>query len=124
MGRPTSSRRPRQTVWICLGSNIEPEPNLRLAVSHLARETRLEAVSRVFESPPVGAPGTPRYLNAALRLRTDRGARSLKLEVLRPLEARLGRVRRADRNAPRTIDLDIALYDRIQDLLADYRAGQ
>jgi 7,8-dihydro-6-hydroxymethylpterin-pyrophosphokinase len=50
-------------------------------------------------------------LNAALLLLTEMSPARLKFEHLRPIEAALGRIRTENRNAPRTIDLDIALYD-------------
>ena len=53
----------------------------------------------------------PAFLNAAIELRTRSGPRELKRAVLRRIEQHLGRVRGEDRNAPRTIDLDIAIFD-------------
>ncbi len=47
----------------------------------------------------------------AVLITTSLTAKNLKDTVLRPLEASLGRVRSADKNAPRTIDLDIVLFD-------------
>lgn len=96
-------------VLLVLGSNIEPRRNLQRAVARLAGELEVQAVSGVWESEPYGAPGTPAFLNAAVRLRCALGPRSLK-RLLRRIEAELGRRRTSDRNAPRTIDLDIALY--------------
>ena len=55
------------------------------------------------------APGTPTYLNAAVAVETDLDPDYLKHAVLRPIEARLGRRRSEDPNAPRTIDIDIAI---------------
>ncbi len=97
------------TVFITLGSNIEPRANLERAISRLRRELDLEAVSGVWESEPYGAPGTPRFLNAAVRFRTALAPAALK-RLLRRIEADLGRRRQGDRDAPRTIDLDIALF--------------
>jgi len=66
-------------------------------------------VSSVWESVAFGAPEAPRFFNAAVRLRTALAPTELKRR-LRRIEAELGRRRGPDRNAPRTIDLDIALY--------------
>ena len=95
-------------VFVTMGSNIEPAANLERALERLEGELEVEAVSGVWESEPQGAPGTPRFLNAAVRLRTELPRDRLK-RLLRRIEADLGRRRGADRNAPRTIDLDIAL---------------
>lgn len=83
----------------------------------LDRAIGVSAVSRAYEGAPVGAPGTPRFLNAAVAIRTALSASELKFSVLRPIEARLGRVRTSDPNAPRTIDIDIALIPGV--VLAD-----
>lgn len=77
----------------------------------------LLGISRIYETEPVGAPGSPRFLNAAALLRSRLPPRTLKLRHLRPLEARLGRERGDDPNAPRTIDIDLALHgDRVLEL--------
>ena len=100
---------PASTVFVTLGSNIEPRTNLVRAVARLARELDVESVSGVWESEPHGAPGTPRFLNAAVRLATRLQPLELKA-LLRRIEADLGRRRAGDRNAPRPIDLDIAIF--------------
>lgn len=100
----------RTEVILGLGSNLDPEANLVLAVVRLARALEVLAVSAVYESDPVGAPGTPRFLNAALLTRTEDTAARLKHGLLRPLEAELGRRRSTDPNAPREIDIDILLF--------------
>jgi len=69
----------------------------------------VDRVSRAYEADPLGAPGTPRFVNAAVAVRTSMDLVELKYRVLRPIEARLGRVRTWDPNAPRTIDIDIAM---------------
>ena len=98
-------------VCLLLGSNIRPEYNLPLAVAQFRLELTVLQVSSVWESEPVGGNG-PCYLNAALLAVSSWDALLLKQRILLPLEARLGRVRSADKNAPRPIDLDIILFDR------------
>jgi 2-amino-4-hydroxy-6-hydroxymethyldihydropteridine diphosphokinase len=111
-------------VLITLGSNIAPETNLPRAVWMLRQNHHLivRAVSRVYESAPINAAGEiapyqDTFLNAAALVETDYySAFSLKYNVLRFVEKCLGRVRTADKFAPRPIDLDIALYgDRVID---------
>lgn len=97
-------------AFIVLGSNIEPERNLPLALERLRRSLEVVAVSSVYRTLPVGREDVPVFLNAAVAVRTDRDPADLKFNVLRSIEADLGRVRGADRNAPRTIDLDLVLY--------------
>ncbi len=95
---------------LLLGSNIRPEFNLPLAIDQLREHLSILGISRVWETASVGSAG-PDFLNAALLAGTPLDRQSLKSEVLTPLEARLGRVRSADKNAPRPIDLDIILFD-------------
>lgn len=112
-----------EPVFITLGSNIEPERHLPQAVALLRQNYRLamRGVSRVYAFPPVDAVGEvdatqPAFLNAAVLVETGYyGPLRLKYEVLRFIETCLGRVRTADKFAPRTIDLDIALFgSRVQ----------
>jgi 2-amino-4-hydroxy-6-hydroxymethyldihydropteridine diphosphokinase len=97
-------------VCLLLGSNIRPERNLPLAVQQLGSRMAILRASSVWESQAVGARG-PNFLNAALLCETPLGAEALKWQVLRPLEARMGRVRNKDKNAPRPIDFDIITVD-------------
>jgi 2-amino-4-hydroxy-6-hydroxymethyldihydropteridine diphosphokinase len=98
-------------VFVALGSNIDGERNLREAVRRLALYCRLLAVSPVYETAPIGTTDQPNFLNAAALIETDLTAAELKTQVLQRIEQELGRVRTADKNAARTIDLDIALFD-------------
>lgn len=110
---PAASQRAagRRRVLLALGSNVAPESHLPWAVDELADLGVVGARSRVWESAPVGYADQPRFLNAAVRLETSLAPRELRA-ALRRLEARLGRVRDPEnRNGPRTIDLDIALYE-------------
>ena len=103
-------------VFVAMGSNIDPLGNMPAAAEMLADALEVSSVSSVYETDPVGRIDQPRFLNAALLARTTLTPEELKLGLLRPIEARLGRVRTSDRNAPRTIDLDIALFG---DLVVD-----
>jgi 2-amino-4-hydroxy-6-hydroxymethyldihydropteridine diphosphokinase len=103
-----------ETVYLTIGSNVEPRRNLPRALRLLAERLPVLAVSPVYESDPVGAPGGPRFLNAAVAITAELGPQELKEGILRPVEWLLGRVRGDDRNAPRPVDLDIALHgDRV-----------
>lgn len=104
-------------VVVLLGSNIDKERNLPAAVRLLRASVAVAAVSPVYETAPVGAGDAPHFLNAAVLLLTTQTAAELKDGLLSDVEQALGRERTADRNAPRTIDLDIALYD---DAIFDY----
>ena len=98
-------------ICLLLGSNIQPEKNLPLAVNLLQKQLTILQTSSVWESKSVGS-DSANILNAALLGLTSLEAEILKKQVLRPLEAQLGRVRTRDKNAPRTIDIDILLFDQ------------
>ncbi len=98
-------------AYLSLGSNLDKERNLPAAVDLLARHGALRATSAVFETAPVGNPHDPAFFNAAVALETDLPPDELKHQVLASIEQQLGRQRSADPNAPRTIDIDISLYD-------------
>jgi dihydroneopterin aldolase/2-amino-4-hydroxy-6-hydroxymethyldihydropteridine diphosphokinase len=108
--RTRADLKPVNRAFISLGSNIAPERHLPQAVQRLAERCRLLATSPVYETKPVGKADQPHFLNAAVLVETDLSAFELKTQVLQPIEQELGRVRTADKNAPRTIDLDISLF--------------
>lgn len=99
------------TVYILLGSNIDKEKNLPAAVRLLAETCELKAVSAVYETAPVGLLEQPNFFNAVVAIETDLEAAELKIQILSKIEQRLKRVRQADKNAPRTIDADIVLFN-------------
>jgi 2-amino-4-hydroxy-6-hydroxymethyldihydropteridine diphosphokinase len=115
-GRYTFAVTATAPILITLGSNIDPAVNLARAIALLAGRLAVRAVSPVYETAPAAGASGPAFLNAAVLVDTDLPPAALKFEVLRAIEADLGRVRVADKNAPRTIDLDLALYgDRVID---------
>lgn len=95
---------------LLLGSNIQPEKNLTLGLNLLRNMVTISRLSSVWETPSVGSSG-PDFLNLAALITTPLKATELKAQVLRPLEKQLGRVRSANKNAPRTFDIDIILFD-------------
>jgi 2-amino-4-hydroxy-6-hydroxymethyldihydropteridine diphosphokinase len=97
-------------LCLLLGSNIQPERNLPLAIDLLQNRLTILRISSVWETSPIGSNG-PNFLNAALLAQTCFEQKTLKLQILIPLESKMGRVRSADKNAPRPIDLDIILFD-------------
>src|SRR5512142_1008004 len=97
-------------VYLSLGSNIDPEANLPRAIEMLRMYGRVKDISGVWESHAVGSDG-PNFLNASVLLETDVPPAELKQRLTLPIETAMGRVRTADKNAPRPIDLDVMLVD-------------
>jgi len=100
-------------AYLSLGSNIDPEVHLPAAVRELSHYGRVVRTSRVWQTPPVGFAGQSDYLNAAVLLETPLSPADLRDNAIDAIERRLGRVRDPQNvNAPRTIDIDIVLYNR------------
>ena len=97
-------------VYIGLGANVgNREANLRMALRGMTRMSRVEAVSALYESEPVG-PEQPVYYNAVCCIETGLEPASL-LRFLQGLEHEIGRRPGGPRWGPRPIDLDILLYE-------------
>lgn len=107
-------------VYVGLGSNLEdPRAQVSRALEELAAlpDSALCAKSSLYRTPPMGPPGQPDYINAVARLRTALSPHAL-LDALQALEQGHARVREV-RWGPRTLDLDILLYDAMH--IADTR---
>jgi 2-amino-4-hydroxy-6-hydroxymethyldihydropteridine diphosphokinase len=108
-----AERRPKEVrdAYVALGSNLgDRRAHLAAAVAALERTPGIEvvAMSALYETEPVGPP-QGRYLNAVVRLRTGLAPDAL-LERLLEIESAEGRRRGPERNAPRSLDLDLLLY--------------
>ena len=98
-------------VYLGLGANVGNRlANLRLALARMRTFARLEAVSRLYETAPVGLGEQPAFLNAACRVTTGLEPAAL-LRFLKNLEWEIGRRPGGPLGGPRPIDLDILLYD-------------
>lgn len=76
------------------------------AITLLKDVGKVEAVSSVWRSAAVGSPG-PAFLNTAILFLSSLSSRELRIQVLQKIEKQMGRIRTSDKNAPRTIDIDI-----------------
>ena len=103
-------------VYLALGSNLaDPLHQVRNALDALDAipQTRRAAVSSFYRTPPYGPPDQPDYLNAAVALDSELSPEAL-LDHTQRIELEQGRVRKAERWGPRTLDLDILLFgDRV-----------
>jgi 2-amino-4-hydroxy-6-hydroxymethyldihydropteridine diphosphokinase len=104
---------PGHTAYLGLGANLgDPATTLAAARDALVRlpQSRLSACSALYRAAPVGGPtGQPDYLNAVVALATDLPPARLLAHCL-ALEEHFGR-RRTLRWGPRTLDVDLLLYD-------------
>jgi 2-amino-4-hydroxy-6-hydroxymethyldihydropteridine diphosphokinase len=112
-------------VALTLGSNIDKERNLPEAVRLLREMCALTkpdtepvevigfmmAVAPVYETAPTGLLDQPNFFNTAVLIKTSLSATEVKETIIAAIETKLKRVRQDDKNAPRTIDIDIALFN-------------
>jgi len=97
---------------LALGSNINSEENIRAALKMLAAATHLVSVSSIWKTKPVGLLAQADFLNGAALIMTPLSAAEIKATLIGPIEQALQRIRQADKNGPRTIDLDIVLFNQ------------
>jgi 2-amino-4-hydroxy-6-hydroxymethyldihydropteridine diphosphokinase len=101
---------------IGFGSNIKPDKNIAAALQEIGRAHRVLAASSLERTRPVGpagqasAPDQPDFLNGACLVETSVDRPRFR-EWLKQLEDRMGRRRRGDKFGPRTIDLDIVVWN-------------
>jgi 2-amino-4-hydroxy-6-hydroxymethyldihydropteridine diphosphokinase len=100
------------TAIICAGSNINPEDNIKKAGEILLKELDVPACARLLRTKPVGFTDQPDFINTAFLVRTGLEHAALA-EYLKSVETRLGRVRTGNKFGPRTIDLDIAVFNGV-----------
>ena len=102
-------------AYIALGSNLaSPLDQVNAAMTALGEipQSRIVAVSSLYRTPPLGPPDQPDNLNAAVALETDLTPETL-LDHTQRIELQQGRVRKAERWGPRTLDLDIMLFGNL-----------
>ncbi|HSV32188.1 MAG TPA: 2-amino-4-hydroxy-6-hydroxymethyldihydropteridine diphosphokinase [Atribacteraceae bacterium] len=93
-----------------VGSNIQPEKHLKLAKALIARHHRLLGKSSVVRTAPLGDPNQSDYLNCAWKIATVLDRESFKA-FLKATEEQLGREKSSPPHAPRTIDLDLIVWN-------------
>lgn len=97
-------------TFIAVGANIAPERNIVRGLDLLRERVTVWAVSPFYWSRALRRPEQPDYLDGIVCARTAMPARALKFDVLRSIEAAVGRVRSADAYAARELDMDLILY--------------
>ncbi|MDP6923911.1 MAG: 2-amino-4-hydroxy-6-hydroxymethyldihydropteridine diphosphokinase [Candidatus Scalindua sp.] len=98
-------------AYIGVGSNIEPESNITDALTRLSKHVDITGISSFYKTAPLLRENQDYYLNGVWQITTSMLPGKLKFGVLRRIEKELHRNRESDKYAPRTIDLDILLYN-------------
>lgn len=105
----TTSR--EHTVYLALGSNVgNRQEHLTAAITGLRKVVDVDAISSIYETEPSGYLEQLHFLNMVCRGKTQLSPHDL-LIYSKALEQAGGR-QTTFRNGPRTIDIDILLYDR------------
>ncbi len=102
------------TIYLGLGSNLgDRRANIDKSLSLLVENgINILKHSTIIETEPVGGPEQNKFLNSVIKAETELSPFEL-LEVINNIEKNLGRVRTIV-NGPRTIDIDILLYNKIK----------
>ncbi len=99
-------------VYIGIGSNLKDKfTNIKLALWHLKTLGKIVKKSSLYKSSPVENRNQPYFLNCVVKLTTKLLPYKL-LKKLKDIEKKLGRKKTKKKYQPRTIDLDILLYDK------------
>jgi len=97
------------TVYLGLGSNMgDRQDNLDRALDFLSQRLRIDRVSSVYDTEPVGNVEQPHFLNLVCQVNTRLAPREL-LTLAKSIESKLGRTS-GKSNASRPIDIDILFY--------------
>lgn len=97
---------------IGLGSNIHPEENIASAKKEIGKLCKIVNESDFVYTKPLLYSEQADFLNGALLTLTNLDVDTLRKE-LKKLEVRLGRIKSKNKNGPRTIDLDVLIYNDI-----------
>ncbi len=106
-------------IYIGVGSNIEPEINIPAALKVLQNHVIITDISPVFITKPIGGDQKqPDFINCVIKIepKTTFTPLEFKFNILRAIETQLKRLRTEDKYMPRTIDLDILIF---QDLIVE-----
>ncbi len=95
---------------ISVGSNIEPHKNCEAAKEILLSETTFKGKANYIVTKPWGYKDQADFLNGAFWLETESNFKVFN-SYLKSVEKRLDRIKHGNKNGPRTIDLDIVIWD-------------
>ncbi len=98
-------------VIIGLGSDIRPDENIQKAKFILYTHFTVTAVSKFVTTTPIGPFIKNQYVNGCLLIKTSDDINKIK-DQLKKIEKELGRQKTNDKFAPRTIDLDIIVWNK------------
>ena len=97
-------------IYISAGSNIEPEKNLTAGLKLLMQQADVLRISTHYRNTPAGGQKQHDYINGIWHIQSKYKPQKIR-RILKKIEAACGRVRTEDPYSPRTLDLDLILWD-------------
>lgn len=100
------------SIFIGLGSNLEdPQKKIKDAIQLINKidDVTINLTSSLYETPPVGFLDQPNFINAVVQISSTINYNELLIKLF-DIERIFGRIRK-EKNGPRTLDLDILLFD-------------
>ena len=97
-------------VVVGIGSNINPHKNIQDAYRLLSARFTIVAVSKFRQTTPIGLKNQPDFFNGAYLIETPDDYQTVK-KSLKQIESSTGRTEQSDKCGPRTVDLDIILWN-------------
>ena len=95
---------------ISIGSNIEPEKNVKYALSLLSSDFTVTKITEFIRTKPVGLTNQPDFLNGAVLVYTDYDLETVE-KLLKKFEKDMGRIRTENKFGPRQIDFDVIVWN-------------
>lgn len=95
---------------ISIGSNIDAEKNIARMLKILGNEVEIQKVSTLVKTKPIGIESQPDFTNGAVKIKTSLEKEELN-QLLKTIEDQLGRDHSTPKFGPRTIDLDIVIWN-------------
>ncbi len=100
------------TAIIGIGSNIDPERHIGAALAILGEYVTVCQQSEMVRTAPIGITDQPDFVNGAVKITTHLTEAELR-RLLRQIEDQLGRDRTLPKFGPRTIDLDLVVWNKV-----------
>ena len=95
---------------IGIGSNIDAEKNIDSMLKILRQNVKVVCISSLVKTKPIGIKNQPEFTNGALKVETSLDFEALNI-LLKKIEDKLGRDRSEHKYGPRTIDMDIVVWN-------------
>jgi 2-amino-4-hydroxy-6-hydroxymethyldihydropteridine diphosphokinase len=101
----------KHRYFIAIGSNLNPESQIRQALTLLADKVAILKLSTFYQTTPIGLPSAPDFINGVMLIESTLSPEELKVEILAPIENALGRTHACGTRII-AMDLDLFSFDQ------------